>query len=140
MATESVLKKFAEQALRVEAVLYQRNIPSSAGRVIYVLSQGSRVLGVSQREVISETCLPKDVISKLVAGLVRTGLLDQHREHSGSKTKRLITTYAGRQLLSMVETELQTRRTALLPPENAQQHESNELGPSFLHLFDTSED
>jgi hypothetical protein len=67
MATS--VKKFAEQAIKVEQAVRQSGMPRNAGRVVFVLSTADSLWGVSQKEVAERTALPKDVVSKLVDSL-----------------------------------------------------------------------
>lgn len=108
MATANSLRKFAEQAIRVERVLNKERIAGSAGRVVYLLTLADRYVGVSQKDVVAETALPKDLVSKLVGSLVDAGMLTQVRESSNPRIKRLETTDSGRDLLRRLKTALQT--------------------------------
>jgi DNA-binding MarR family transcriptional regulator len=110
MATTNGLRKFAEQAIRVERVLNEKRIAGSAGRVVYLLTLADRFVGVSQKDVVAETSLSKDLVSKLVSSLVTAKLLTQVRESSNSRIKRLATTESGRDLLRRLKAVLQPPR------------------------------
>ena len=127
MATVDISRKFAEHAIKVDRVLGESGIKGNAGRVIFVLTMAKSVLGVSQKEVVAATVLPKDVVSKLVGSLVQAGLLTQEREGRNSRIKRLATTDSGRALLSRVKAELQ-------PPRSAKQMPVQK--PTALSFFD----
>ena len=111
MATANSLRKFAEQAIRVERVLSEQHVPGSVGRVAYLLTMADRYAGFSQKEAVAEMALPKDVVSKLVGSLVEAGLLTQVRESSNSRIKRLATTQSGTDLLHRLKTVLQPPRS-----------------------------
>ncbi|QNI30857.1 winged helix DNA-binding protein [Alloacidobacterium dinghuense] len=110
MATKKSLREFAEQAMRVERLLDERGVPGNAGRVVCVLRAAERVIGVTQQEVIHQTGLRKDAISKLVASLVRAGLLSHERDGTNPRMKRLTLTEDGTDLLSSIRTAIQTPR------------------------------
>ena len=74
MATNDPIKKFAEQALQVERVLGEHGLSGNAARVLYILDAARRLEGVTQKQVVDGTYLPKDVVSKLVRSLVGAGL------------------------------------------------------------------
>jgi DNA-binding MarR family transcriptional regulator len=112
MATINIVKKFAEQAIKVERAVQQAGIARNAGRVVLVLTMANTVFGVPQKKVVDETELAKDVVSKLVGSLVRAGRLTQEREETNSRIKRLVTTDSGRDLLARVEASLQPPRPA----------------------------
>jgi DNA-binding MarR family transcriptional regulator len=109
MATKDPAKKFAEQALHIERVLESRNVGGNAGRVVFILAAANNSMGVTQKQLVEETALPKDVVSKLVGSLVRGGLLDQVREDGNARIKRLTTNDAGKQVIAQI-------KAALLPP------------------------
>ena len=100
MATVNGLRKFAEQAIRVERVLNEEHVAGSAGRVVYLLSAADRAVGVSQKDMVTEMALPKDVVSKLVGFLV-----------DAERMKRLANTDSGRDLLSRLKAALQPPRS-----------------------------
>jgi DNA-binding MarR family transcriptional regulator len=110
MATTDRLRKFADQAIKVERVLNEQHIAGSAGRVVYLLSVAERAAGVTQKDVITELALPKDVVSKLVSSLVAAKLLIRIRQISNPRIKRLATTEAGSDLLRRLKTVLQPTR------------------------------
>lgn len=112
MATNDKARAFAEHAIKVERVLSESGITGNAGRVVFLLTMAKKDWGVSQKDVVDATALPKDVVSKLVRSLVQAGLLTQEREGANSRTKRLITTDAGRSVLSQVTAALQPPRPA----------------------------
>jgi DNA-binding MarR family transcriptional regulator len=105
----NLTKKFSEQAIRVERVLQRAKITASAGRVIFVLTRANQGIGVTQKEIVDGTGLAKDVVSKLIASLVKAKVLTQERE---SRTMRLLTSDAGKDLLSRVQASLQPLRPA----------------------------
>jgi hypothetical protein len=105
MATVNGLRKFAEQAIRVERVLNEEHVAGSAGRVVYLLSAADRAVGVSQKDMVTEMALPKDVVSKLVGFLVDAELA------SNPRMKRLANTDSGRDLLSRLKAALQPPRS-----------------------------
>ncbi len=107
MATADRLRKFAEQATKIERVLNKDHVAGSIGRVVYLLTMADRYAGVSQKEAVAEMALPKDVVSKLVGSLVDAGLLTQARESSNPRIKRLETTDSGRDLVRRLKAELQ---------------------------------
>ncbi|MGA1984041.1 MAG: MarR family winged helix-turn-helix transcriptional regulator [Acidobacteriaceae bacterium] len=107
MATANGLGKFAGQAIRVERVLNEQHIAGSVGRAVYLLSVANR--GVTQKDLITELALPKDVVSKLVGSLVTAKLLTQVRQASNPRIKKLATTASGRDLVRRL-------KTALRPP------------------------
>jgi len=112
MATTSALRKFAEQAIRVERVLNKARVAGSPGRVVYLLSVANRAVGVTQKDVITELALPKDVVSKLVSSLVTAKLLTQIRQASNPRIKSLATTEAGSDLLRRLKAVLTAPRPA----------------------------
>jgi len=116
MATKSPTRKFAEQALLVERLLDNQGVNGKAGRVIFILDAANK-LGSTQKEVVEEMALPKDVVSKLVGLLVRARLLTQQRESGTSRVKRLGTTDRGKQLLSKVTAALKPLRPRKPEPE-----------------------
>ena len=132
MATANSLKKFAQQAMRVERVLNEQHAAGSPGRVIYLLTLADSIAGVSQKDVVAETALPKDVVSKLVSSLVAAGLLTQIRESSDPRTKRLATTGAGKELLRRLKAELQ-------PPSSSPPTTEDEAPPGGFD-FNIGED
>jgi hypothetical protein len=111
MATVNGLRKFAEQAIRVERVLNEEHVAGSAGRVVYLLSAADRAVGVSQKDMVTEMALPKDVVSKLVGFLVDAELMTQVRQASNPRMKRLANTDSGRDLLSRLKAALQPPRS-----------------------------
>jgi DNA-binding MarR family transcriptional regulator len=110
MATRDPVKKFAEQALQIDKLLNQRGVNGNAGRVILILNAASKPAGVTQKQVVAETDLPKDVVSKQVAVLVAEGLLDQKRDVGNSQIKRLCSTEKGKELLAAVKEILRPSR------------------------------
>jgi DNA-binding MarR family transcriptional regulator len=112
MATIDIARAFADHAIKVERVLGQSGITGNAGRVVFVLTMAKKDWGVSQKEVVDSTALPKDVVSKLVGSLVQAGLLTQERDGADSRINRLITTDSGRSVLSRVMAALQPPRPA----------------------------
>lgn len=125
MATS--VRKFAEQAVKVEQAARQSGIPRNAGRVVFVLSMADRRWGISQKEVVERTALPKDVVSKLVDSLVKAGLLTERRDSSNPRVKKLLATRSGRNLLSRVQDALQPPPPAPKPPVAALASEFEEL-------------
>lgn len=122
-----IVKKFADQAIRVERVLQRAKITASAGRVIFVLTRANRGNGVTQKEIVDGAGLAKDVVSKLVSSLVQAGLLTQEKV---SRTKMLSTTDTGRKLLTKVKASLQ-------PPRPARPDRKPE--PEYYDFFDAQE-
>jgi DNA-binding MarR family transcriptional regulator len=106
MATGTPLRKFAEQTIRVERVLNEQRIAGSLGKVLYLLTLADKAYGVSQKDVVEQTGLSKDVVSKSVSALVRAGLLTQVRDSSNPRIKSLATTDRGRDLLGRLNTEV----------------------------------
>jgi DNA-binding MarR family transcriptional regulator len=125
MATANRLMQYAQQTSRVERVLNEVRVAGSPGRVVYLLTLADRIAGVSQKEVVAETTLPKDVVSKLVRSLVAAGLLTQIRETSDPRAKRLATTVAGKDLLRRLKAVLQP------PPQPAAEVEGKPGGFDF---------
>jgi len=126
MATS--VKKFAEQAIKVEQAVRQRGIPNNAARVVFVLSMAGGRWGVSQKEVIERTALKKDVVSKLVDSLVRAELLTKQRNSSKPRINKLLTTRSGKNLLSRVQAALQP------PPPPAPKAPVAPMGSEFEEL------
>ena len=112
MATIDPARRFAEQAVKVDRILHESGATGNAGRIILLLTMANVTGGVPQKRVLDDTALPKDVLSKLVASLVRAGLLTQERNASDPRMKTLLTSDSGRQLLSRVKTSLQSPRPA----------------------------
>lgn len=110
MATRDLVRKFAEQALQIDCLLSQRGVNGSAGRVILILDAASKTGGATQKRVISETSLAKDVVSKQIKALVNQKLLTQKRDADNPQIKRLYTTDAGRELMSAVKKVLLANR------------------------------
>jgi DNA-binding MarR family transcriptional regulator len=125
MATIDIARKFAEQAIKVDREIQQAGITGNAGRVVLVLTMARTAIGVSQKNVVIGSGLPKDVVSKLVGSLVQAGLLTQVREATDSRMKRLLTSDPGRELLSRVRGALQP-----LPSANPKSK------PQFGNLFE----
>lgn len=97
------MRTFGEQALQIDKLLSQRGMSGNAGRVILILNSACRPSGVTQKQVIAETSLPKDVVSKQVGALVRQKLLTQQRDIGSSQMKRLYSTDRGKELLSAMK-------------------------------------
>jgi len=116
MATTDVVGKFADQAIKVERVLQECEIPGNPGRVLFLLRMAATRGGVSQKAVGKRMALPKDVVSKLVGSLVHAGLLDQNRRTANSREKILSTSDAGSELLSRVRAVLRPPR----PPKSVE--------------------
>lgn len=117
MATKDPVRKFAEQALEIDKLLNQRGVNGNAGRVILILNAASKPAGVTQKQVVAETDLPKDVVSKQVAVLVAEGLLDQERDVGNSQIKRLWSTEEGKELLAAVKEKLRPNREVKPDPD-----------------------
>lgn len=117
MATKDPVRKFAEQALKIDKLLNQRGVNGNAGRVISILNAASKPAGVTQKQVVADTDLPKDVVSKQVAVLVAEGLLDQKRDVGNSQIKRLCSTEAGKELLAAVREILRPSREVKPDPD-----------------------
>lgn len=118
VATDQV-GKFAERAIKVERILDSRKVGGSAGRVAFILAAANRSNGVTQRQLVAETALPKDVVSKLVGSLVRAGLLDQMREDGNARIKRLSVTGTGKRIISEIKATLQPSSPAPIPEKPA---------------------
>lgn len=117
MATRDIVRKFAEEALQIDELLNQRGVIGNAGRVVLILNSASSPRGVTQKEVIAKTSLPKDVVSKQVGALVAQGLLIQKRDSNNSLIKRVYATDAGKQLLCAVKEKLRPSREVQPDPE-----------------------
>ena len=102
MATKDQVRKFAAQAIIVDRVLFAQCVNGNAGRVIFILDAANRLGGVTQKQILEATNLPKDVVSKLVESLVSARLLTRERATENARIKRLLTTEGGRKLLSQV--------------------------------------
>jgi DNA-binding MarR family transcriptional regulator len=107
MATKDQAKKFAAQAILVDSVLVAQGVSGNAGRVVFILDAANKTGGGTQKDILEETNLPKDVVSKLVGSLVSSRLLTRERATENSRIKRLNTTERGRKLLSRVTAALQ---------------------------------
>jgi DNA-binding MarR family transcriptional regulator len=103
MATRDPLRKFAERGLQIDKILDGRGVNGKSSRVTWILNAANRSRGVTQKQVVAETSLPKDVVSKQVGELVAKGLLVQKREFGNSLIKRLHATDAGKELLGAIK-------------------------------------
>lgn len=103
-------KRFAEQVIKVDRVVHKSGVTGNVGRVVLVLAMANKAGGVSQKEVVDASSLPKDMICKLIGSLVDDGMIEHSREGAHSRTKRLTITDQGRKLLSEVNASLQTPR------------------------------
>jgi DNA-binding MarR family transcriptional regulator len=112
MATINSIGRFAEQVLRVERVLDEHRLSGSAGRVTFILAAAYKAAGVTQKQLIDEADLPKDVVSKLVSSLVKAGLLIRDREGYDPRVKRLHTTETGRSIIVEINAALQAPSAA----------------------------
>lgn len=121
MATVDPVRRFAEQALKVEQAArrggLQRN--TNVAHALFVLVMASRFSGVSQAEVIEASGLTKDIISKVIGPLVRKGLLFQDRDGANGRKKRLGTTAKGAELIAFVKGSLQPIRSPRQSPSTA---------------------
>jgi DNA-binding MarR family transcriptional regulator len=117
MATRDSVRKFAEQALQVDRLLNQRGVDGNAGRVILILNSASRARGTTQKQMVTETALPKDVVSKQVKALVKQELLTQQRDAVNPQFKRLYATDGGKELLSAVKEILRPAHDPKLDPD-----------------------
>ncbi len=106
METIDIVRKFAEDAIKVERVLAKARIAGKAGRVVFLLDMALRDPGVLQKDVAAAMALRKDVVSKLVGALVQAGLLTQKRLGVDSRIKILVTAEPGKALLSRVKAAL----------------------------------
>lgn len=97
------MRKFAEQVLQVDKLLNQRGVGGGAGRVVLILNAASRARGTTQKQMVAETALPKDAVSKQVKALVKRKLLIQQRDAGSPQIKRLYSTDEGKDLLSAVK-------------------------------------
>ncbi len=112
MATIDIARAFAEHAIKVERVLSGSGITGNAGGVVFVLTMAKEVRGVSHKEVVDATALPKDVVSNFFGSMVRAGLMTHEWDGVDSWINRLITTDSGRSVLSRVRAELKPPRSA----------------------------
>jgi DNA-binding MarR family transcriptional regulator len=135
MATIDPLRKFAEQSLRIERILDEHNVSGSAARVTFILSAANKIRGVSQKQVVKEAGLPKDVISKIVGSLVRAGLVAQLPQEDDPRAKRLCASDAGKALLAEMKIALQP-----CPPAGKQPQASPGTGPKIWDVLDTVAD
>lgn len=103
--------------MKVESVLTAGGITGNVGRVVFVLTMAQKDCGVSQKDVVNATALPKGVVSKLVGSLVQAGLLTRERDGENPRVKQLATTNSGRSLLLRVMAALQPPRPAKQEPE-----------------------
>lgn len=110
MATKDAVRKFAEQALEIDKLLNQRGVNGKTGRVILILNAAAKSAGVTQKQVVAVTCLPKDVVSKQVGALVLQGLLTRNRDPGNFQIKRLCSTEKGKELLAAVKEILRPSR------------------------------
>ncbi len=117
METIDIVRKFAEDAIKVERVLAKARIAGKAGRVVFLLDMAQRDSGVLQKDVVAAMALRKDVVSKLVGPLVQAGLLTQKRMGANARIKILVTAEPGKALLSRVKAALkkQMPRRVRLP-------------------------
>ncbi len=117
METNDIVRKFAEDAIKVERVLGKSRIAGKAGRVVFLLDMALRDPGVLQKDVVAAMALRKDVVSKLVGPLVQAGLLTQKRLEANARIKILVTEKPGKALLAQVKAALikQTPRRMRLP-------------------------
>ncbi len=106
METTDIVRKFAEDAIKVERVLGKSRIAGKAGRVVFLLDMAQRDSGVLQKDVVSAMALRKDVVSKLVGPLVQAGLLTQKRMGVNARIKILVTAEPGKALLARVKAAL----------------------------------
>jgi DNA-binding MarR family transcriptional regulator len=117
MATD-VARAFGEQAVKVERIMQKAGVAGHVGRVVFLLAMADSDLGISQKQLIEATALPKDVVSKLVANLVEIKLLTQERDSTNSRVKRISTTDSGRKLLSRARAVLQPASPGRKKPES----------------------
>lgn len=109
------VRRFAEEGLQVERILEKTKTPGSPGRVAIVLSLANSPSGVTQKELVILTGLRKDVLSKLIAGLVDTKLITHVRDLSNPRIKRILLTPQGSRLLSQIEDSLRPATPATRP-------------------------
>ena len=107
METIDIVRKFGEDALKVERVLRKSRIAGNPGRVVFLLDMAQRDSGVFQKDVVGAMDLPKEVVSKLVKSLVQAGLLTQKRMGINARIKILVTEKPGKALLARVKAALQ---------------------------------
>lgn len=134
MPTVEIIKKFADQAMKVERVLRDAEIPGDAGRVVLILNLVNRDWGARQGEIVKALALPKDIVSKLIRSLVNADLLTQEREVANPRAKRLRATDTGRKLLYKVKLALQPPR----PPK--QESAGGYIQPTFFDIFEPETD
>jgi DNA-binding MarR family transcriptional regulator len=136
MATIDVCRKFAEQAVKVEQILEEFGVTRKPGHVIFVLGMANTPWGVSQKQVIEETGLPKYAVTKLIGkksdngSLVAAGLLSHTRDVDRPKQKTVTITDRGREMVSRVTASLRPSRSPVV-----QKPKSVALG-----LFDDEEE
>ena len=131
MATINIkgLRKFAEQAIRVERVLDKGRVSGNAGKVIYLLTAANKCWGVSQQSIVTEGSMSKHTVSKVVGSLVAAGYLEQERDRSNRRAKTLVTTDLGKELLSRLTTALQPERSEQESPK-----ERPDNGPLLFNM------
>lgn len=117
MATKDPARKFAEQALIVERLLDSHHIKGGAGRVVFVLVAASKFPGITQQQLLLESKLPKDALSKLIRSLEKAGLVGRVRENYNARIKRLTTARPGIELLSQIKAVLQPPSPGPEPPK-----------------------
>jgi len=130
MATIDVVAAYGEQTIKIERILQEVGVTGNVGRVVLILALANSDFGVSQKEVVEGTALPKDTVSKLIGSLVGIKLLNRDRDSTNSRMKRISTTESGRKLLVRVRAALQPttspaparpgrKSRRLVPPANA---------------------
>ena len=85
--------------------------------MVLVLASANKFAGVAQKQVIEEMGVRKDVVSKLVASLVKAGLVTQDPEGRNPRANRLHTTDDGKALVMEIRTALKPRSAAAKEPE-----------------------
>jgi DNA-binding MarR family transcriptional regulator len=79
--------------------------------VIFVLGMVNQSWGVLQKQVIKETGLPKDAVTRLIDDLVDAGLVDHAPEVERPQQKTVAITDRGRDKLSRVTASLRPSRS-----------------------------
>jgi DNA-binding MarR family transcriptional regulator len=106
MATVDVIRKFARQAIPIEHILGEYRVSAKAGRVVLALALTNKQFGVPQGWLVEQLALPKYAVSKLVKSLVKAGLFSQSRDGGEPRSKTLMLTEAGKEVLRRVQDSL----------------------------------
>lgn len=114
MATIDPCRRFAEQAIKVELVLKDFDVTRKSGHVIFVLGMVNQSWGVLQQQVIKETGLPKDAVTRLIDDLVDAGLVDHAPDVERPQQKTVAITDRGREMLRRVTASLRPSRSPVV--------------------------